>query len=48
MNQFTHADPVCFPECLEKYLGLTLRGRDEQKPLEILREIDENKLSNIQ
>jgi len=47
-NKFTLADPVCFPECLEKYLGLALPARDDQKPLEILRAIDESKLSNIQ
>jgi len=47
-NQFTLADPVCFPGCLEKFLGLALSARDDQKPLEILRAIDENKLSEIQ
>lgn len=47
-NQFTLADPVCFPGCLEKYLGLELPARDDQKPLEILRAINEKKLSDLQ
>lgn len=45
-NSFTLADPVLFQGCLETSLGLTEPGRGDQKPLDILRAISDDKISD--
>ncbi|MDY0324632.1 MAG: AAA family ATPase [Candidatus Cloacimonadaceae bacterium] len=44
-NSFTLADPVLFQDCLETSLGLPKPGRGDQKPLDILRAISEDIIS---
>ncbi len=44
-NEYTLADPFEFKKCLEYHLELTLPGRDDQKPLFILKALEEEKLT---
>ena len=51
-NAFTLANPVEFSGCLETHLGLSLPGRDDQKPIQILKALEDgtivpNKLSQL-
>lgn len=41
-NRFTLADPFEFNKCLENHLGLSLPGRDDQKPLQILKALEDS------
>lgn len=47
------ADPVLLPGCMENFLGTDLPGRDDKKPVEILKALEskqlpENKLEELQ
>jgi len=44
-NEFTLADPFEFNKCLEAHLGLDLPGRDDQKPLQILKALEDKSIS---
>jgi len=44
-NRFTLADPFEFDKHLENHLGLSLPGRDDQKPLQILKAIEEKTIT---
>lgn len=44
-NNFTLADPFEFNKCLEIHLGLTLPGRDDQKPLQILKALEDKTIT---
>jgi len=44
-NLFTLSDPVCFSGCLEKHFELDLYKRGDQKPLEIIRALEERMIS---
>ncbi len=39
-NDFSLAEPFEFNKCLETHLGLSLPGRDDQKPLQILKALE--------
>lgn len=45
-NEFTLADPFEFNKCLEKHLDLTLPGRDDQKPLQILKALEDKTITS--
>lgn len=47
-NEFTLADPFEFNKCLEKHLDLTLPGRDDQKPLQILKALEDKTITSEQ
>jgi len=47
-NQYTLGKPAEFKGCLERHLNLPLPGRPEQKPLEILKVLEENSLTEDQ
>lgn len=44
-TEFTLADPFEFNKCLESHLGLTLPGRDDQKPLQILKALEDRNIT---
>lgn len=44
-NEFTLAEPFEFNKCLEKHLALTLPGRDDQKPLQILKALEDKTIT---
>lgn len=44
-NNFTLAEPFEFNKCLENHLGLALPGRDDQKPLQILKALEDKSIS---
>jgi len=44
-TEFTLADPFEFNKCLETHLGLSLAGRDDQKPLQILKALEEKAIT---
>ncbi|MDY6832035.1 MAG: hypothetical protein SWC96_09380 [Thermodesulfobacteriota bacterium] len=44
-NLFTLAEPFEFNKCLEKHLALTLPGRDDQKPLQILKALEDKAIT---
>ncbi len=44
-NEYTLADPFEFDKCLEKHLGLSLPGRDDQKPLQILKALEDKAIT---
>ena len=44
-NQFTLAEPFEFDKCLEIHLDLNLPGRADQKPLEILKALEDKRIS---
>lgn len=45
-NSFTLAPPFEFEVCLEKHLSLNIPGRQDQKPLEILKSMENNLISD--
>jgi predicted ATP-dependent endonuclease of OLD family len=47
-NNFTLAEPFEFEKCLENHLGLTLPGRDDQKPLQILKALEDELITRDQ
>tara|TARA_B110000503_G_scaffold81865_1_gene125064 strand:+ start:292 stop:552 length:261 start_codon:yes stop_codon:yes gene_type:complete len=47
-NEFTLADPFEFNKCLENHLDLTLPGRDDQKPLQILKALEDKTITSEQ
>ncbi len=47
-NAFTLAEPVEFDKCLEKHLGLSLPGRPDQKPLQILKALEDKSITSGQ
>lgn len=47
-TEFTLAEPFEFNKCLENYLGLSLPGRNDQKPLQILQVLEENRITEDQ
>jgi len=47
-NEFTLADPFEFNKCLEDHLDLTLPGRDDQKPLQILKALEDKTITSEQ
>ncbi len=47
-NEFTLADPFEFNKCLENHLDLTLTGRDDQKPLQILKALEDKTITSEQ
>ena len=47
-NSFTLASPFEFEKHLENYLGLSLPGRNDQKPLQILKAIEDNTITSEQ
>ena len=44
-NSYTLAEPFEFDKCLEKHLGLSLPKRNDQKPLQILKDLEEGNIS---
>ncbi|MCX8086373.1 MAG: AAA family ATPase [Rhodocyclaceae bacterium] len=38
------AEPVFIPHCMEKFLGLELPGRDDRKPVQILKSLEDGKI----
>lgn len=44
-NTFTLANPFEFDKCLENHLGLVLPGRDDQKPLQILKALEDRTIT---
>jgi putative ATP-dependent endonuclease of OLD family len=44
-NEFTLADPFEFNKCLEHHLSLSLPGRDDQKPLQILKAMEDHTIT---
>ncbi len=44
-NEFTLAEPFEFDKCLEKHLALALPGRDDQKPLQILKALEDKTIT---
>ncbi|HEY62286.1 MAG TPA: AAA family ATPase [Anaerolineae bacterium] len=47
-NAFTLAKPFEFSGCLEKHLNLTLSGRGDQKPLQVLKSIEDETITHEQ
>lgn len=47
-NEFTLANPFEFQKCLEKHLGLKLPERDDQKPLQILKALEDKTITTKQ
>ena len=47
-NDYTLADPFEFDKCLEHHLGLSLPGRDDQKPLQILKALEDKTITSEQ
>lgn len=47
-NAYTLADPFEFDKCLEHHLNLSLPGRDDQKPLQILKAIEDRTITSEQ
>ena len=47
-NVYTLADPFEFNKCLEHHLNLSLPGRDDQKPLQILKAIEDRTITQEQ
>ncbi len=44
-TEFTLADPFEFNKCLENHLGLSLPDRDDQKPLRILKALEDKAIT---
>lgn len=47
-TEFTLADPFEFQTCLENYLGLRIPKRDDQKPLQILKALEDGTITEKQ
>ena len=47
-NQYTLAQPVEFTDCLERHLELSLPGRPDQKPIQILKVLENDGLTDSQ
>ena len=47
-NAFTLAEPFEFNKCLENHLGLALPGRDDQKPLQLLKALEDKSITTEQ